>query len=558
MSTKTLRKRIALVAVSAMGFGLLTSVAANATWTDWATNGDIQDSSSVGLVGPISGSSNLTAKATLLNTGTLKIATGGDDVLTGLTVSSGAVISKTATMSKLATTQSCVDEVSGTEITPTGAAGTTFTVSGYTGGDCATGLTGLKAVLTVTIASTSLAGTPSASNSVAVWTSSTGIPTTEGLDDTGKSSAIRAGHLYLSIIMKDVYNAPIKTAGALTVEVSSGAVVSVVKGRGSTSAGTYTTAVLGDTTNANGYATAQIDEKTAGTGWSGTVKVSYNGVLIATKSGKITGDVAKISVTPIAVGSNDGVATDDAFAFNAYDASGNQVEITNPDTKLLMDSSSNLGVLTDAKGNAAYPNDPTADDPSGYGDITCATAGKSDVVLYFVNAAGTIVKSPKATFNCGGAADSYKASFDKASYKQGDIATLTVTFYDVAGNLANSVTAINDATTADQVISAPQMVRVTEAGTFVKNKKPNGAGARVYTFTVGTDSGIVAGSYNAIVSFPTINKSPKNGTDQSVPYTITSSGTSISNAEVLAAIVKLIASINKQITALQKLLTKKK
>jgi len=54
-------------------------------------------------------------------------------------------------------------------------------------------------------------------------------------------------------------------------------------------------------------------------------------------------------------------------------------------------------------------------------------------------------------------------------------------------------------------------------------------------------SGVTAGNYK-----------------DSVKANFTSSVTGVTNAEVLAAIVKLIASINKQITALQKLLTKKK
>ena len=48
---------------------------------------------------------------------------------------------------------------------------------------------------------------------------------------------------------------------------------------------------------------------------------------------------------------------------------------------------------------------------------------------------------------------------------------------------------------------------------------------------------------------------PVNGAGQTavtIPVTIKSSTTAVSNAEVLAAIVKLIASINKQIRALQK------
>jgi hypothetical protein len=54
-----------------------------------------------------------------------------------------------------------------------------------------------------------------------------------------------------------------------------------------------------------------------------------------------------------------------------------------------------------------------------------------------------------------------------------------------------------------------------------------------------------AGSFNAVV-----NLAGSTTKSITVPYTITSSD--VSNTEVLAAIVKLIASINKQIAALQK------
>jgi hypothetical protein len=46
-------------------------------------------------------------------------------------------------------------------------------------------------------------------------------------------------------------------------------------------------------------------------------------------------------------------------------------------------------------------------------------------------------------------------------------------------------------------------------------------------------------------------------TDQTVAYKISTGSTAVSNADVLKAIVSLIASINKQIAALQKALLKK-
>jgi hypothetical protein len=83
-------------------------------------------------------------------------------------------------------------------------------------------------------------------------------------------------------------------------------------------------------------------------------------------------------------------------------------------------------------------------------------------------------------------------------------------------------------------------------------------GQLVYTFTVGTSTGIVPGKYNAVVSFPTVNTAGAAlGTSNiSVPYEI-SGGTTVTNADVLKSIVSLIASINKQIQALQKLILKR-
>ena len=79
-------------------------------------------------------------------------------------------------------------------------------------------------------------------------------------------------------------------------------------------------------------------------------------------------------------------------------------------------------------------------------------------------------------------------------------------------------------------------------------------GKKTYKFVVGSTEG----SYQMSVDLPQWNSTTYSQTAVTVPYTIKASSASVSNAEVLAAIVKLIASINKQIAALQKALTKKK
>ena len=63
-----------------------------------------------------------------------------------------------------------------------------------------------------------------------------------------------------------------------------------------------------------------------------------------------------------------------------------------------------------------------------------------------------------------------------------------------------------------------------------------------------------AGSYQAVVTIPTLNGGI--GETQTVSFTV-ASAPGVTNAEVLKSIVSLIASINKQIQALQKLILRR-
>jgi hypothetical protein len=74
--------------------------------------------------------------------------------------------------------------------------------------------------------------------------------------------------------------------------------------------------------------------------------------------------------------------------------------------------------------------------------------------------------------------------------------------------------------------------------------------------TVGTNVASVAGTYTGVVDFSTITSTY--GVDKATPtYKISTGGDTTTNAEVLKSIVALIASINKQIQALQKLILKR-
>ncbi len=136
-----------------------------------------------------------------------------------------------------------------------------------------------------------------------------------------------------------------------------------------------------------------------------------------------------------------------------------------------------------------------------------------------------------------------KASLDKASYVPGDVATLTLTATDSQGKtVADSTT-----TGAGYSVAASNMTAVT-APTTVDTFT---WGTKTYKFIVGSTEG----SYVMAVSMPAY--AAAGVTDQTVAFAIKASSTTIQLADVLKAIVSLIASINKQIAALQKALLKK-
>ena len=563
MSTKTMKQRIALVAVSALTAGLFSVVSAPAANAALITGCNIHDNVANGGAAAQDGSNGLIAtncasspdallqKATMFATGVLTVE--ASDVLTAqrISVSGGTVSAAEARGANtpgaitIAADKSRVDIAAVTganrnklqaRIAPNSGA-TSVVITGW---NAYTSTASADWVITVTIASASLAGVANVAESTVAFTAADGDAATS--DVAGKNAATSRTALFLNVQLNDVYGNDVTTSG-LVVEVSSGAIVGL----------SANTAAVGGLTSANSTIAItsavspadiniRVQEATVGKGWAGTVKVTWNGILIGTKSGTILGDIAKITLTPKKIGKNDGNATTEAFEYQSTDANGTIVPLAH--ASLTLNDSSASGVLSAAVGTAT-----NSSSVAGKGSITCVSGatGKSSVTMQFILPSGTVIKSTPVEFSCAGDAVAYTASLDKASYSQGEIATLTVKFIDSKGNPANSMASVT-ADPNNAVISANQMTLVSA---YTAAQKTNVAGAATFTLTVGTAEGVVAGSYNAIVSFPTINAAA--GSNQSVAYAVTAPN-AVSNADVLKSIVALIASINKQIQALQKLI----
>jgi hypothetical protein len=542
MSTKTLRKRIALVAVVSLGAGLLSVAPAN------AARDEISNTLAAGTVGVVSQAltgATTTKTAVVLSTGQLVLTLDGADATdeTHTVVSAGGIITA-ASAGTISNDQSEHDEANnGTStytitVKPTGAIGSTFTVSTYA---TATSTTVVNK-LTVTIAGTSLSGTVVPANSYVNWTTSGS--TTSTVEDASKAATTTGNPLYIYVQLRDAYKANVtSTSGALIATASAGAVVKIGTS-GLNSTGTAATAVSADSPAALYISVA---EATAGAGWNGTVTVTYNGVTVATKAGKISGKITKLAVSAVKIGKNDGIASAASLEYQASDAAGNNIVL--PFADVVYSSSTNPAMVSAAAGSVINTTST-----AGNATFTCANStslyGKADIVLQTTLSDGTIVKSNTVTVQCGGPALVYKASWDKAVYAQGDIAVLTVGFFDSKGSVANSYDDVSAGT--NQVITANQLERVTAHAVAAE---PDGNGQIKYTFTVGTSTGVVPGKYNAVVSFPTLNANTY-ASNQTAAYEV-SGGTAVSNADVLKAIVSLIASINKQIAALQKALLRR-
>jgi len=292
--------------------------------------------------------------------------------------------------------------------------------------------------------------------------------------------------------------------------------------------------------------------------FSTTVTVSWNGAVVGTKTVNFLGEVAKLTATVDYIG-RAGTSTPAAIGYVvATDSAGNTVYVSSG----IIPTASTLNTAVTNVVFSDWSDSGTLDTKSDF-DATCAgtaatgrSAGSANVTFTYANPlSGTVITSNAVTIRCGGDAATYTASFDKAVYAPGDVATLTITGKDAQGNLTNAVTDyVGSGATLMTISGGGQLTLVGAAPVAGTAEKFNaGPGTMVKKFTVGSTEG----AYNAIVSIPVSNAYDLGGKDITVAYQVKSATASVTNADVLKSIVSLIASINKQIQALQKLILRR-
>ena len=607
MSNKTIFKRVSLVAITALGAGILSAVPASAgnntavgganvataagilnIATKAAITADVTLSASGSGVGSTSvgllansttiTTSSLTSTATMRSDGKIVFyytaVTAGAAVtaeivggtITAATQAAGSNVFNASRTQVVTGPASAAAAIFNFAVAPSSGA-TSMTVSLYEtaaaaadNGDAAAVLAissgsvsrgSLKQRYVVTVATTSVSGAYSAGDSLVNTVASASTAAT-GVDETGSStianSAASVG--YIAMDLYDAYGVSLDGLGALVISGTNGAGIAYA---GASSAGTPTN-VTAVSTDTSGTITVARPTAFAGKGFSTTVTISWNGAVVGTKSFTFQGEVASMVVTPRRVGSL-GATSTDAFRVTYADSAGNALIGLGTSATTAVSST-----LTSVVTGASIGTQGTTTDLAK-GSITCASGssaylggGTASIQLQHVNSvSGTTVKSNVFAMSCQGNAYSYTAGFDRAVYTPGSIATLTITLKDRDGDLANgydtwaasSVATITGGPSATAV-AIPATTDKADGGTGLQ-------GIKTYQFVVGSTEG----DFQAVVSAPDVNGRNSSQANQTVAYSVKSATTSVSNADVLKSIVALIASINKQIQALQKLILKR-
>ena len=609
MSKTTIRKRIAVVAATALTAGILSVVStpvananifesSNAVPTASKLNVAVGTNPAAAVVTTFAAGANsavdlrskgllykdassttaqtatvLTSRALVLYssasaaTNIAYVASGGSFAASPTTVGGETVTSEYSADLKTLLVGSATDHAVTWNVPSTAG---TYTISAYLSSDAAniagsTDITDgtLFGAITVTAVAASAGGAYSAANSACYLSAGSGAVTTDSTTPFQNGASA-----YIQLNLNDAYGTDLDN-GNIVATATNGGLISL--GTGSQAAGTASTQVGYDNAASAGdtYGTVRLTQPTAGAPLTSTVTVTYNGTTVCTKTVTISG--AADSMTIGYVGTGDlGTGTANAYwlinevgdlsgrtaghyLVALKDSAGNIVNPASGDS-FSMDSATTTTTVTALTVSSADFATSTAYSASDYwswtpGTFTCGpVAGSSKVKLKHTNAATGKIVSGEFTARCADAPATYTASFDKASYVQGEIATLTVKFFDSKGNAANSTNAIGALT---ETVS--MMTRVTGVGDA--NTRAKADGSRTYKYTVGTSNGLTAGTYNGLIEFASLTA--LGGTTQTVTYKVSGGGDTTSFTDVLKSVVALIASINKQIQALQKLILKR-
>jgi len=387
-----------------------------------------------------------------------------------------------------------------------------------------------------------------------------GVACTAGADPTfdnlAKNDNGKVGCIFVDLF--DAYGAAIGSTGNLQASATGGSLVVV----GGAASDAFTAGLPFDSaTYTTGEAWISVLQPVSNTAGSTTVTITYQGVVLATKTISWNGIAATIEL-------------DAAVSASTFNAGGSSAGTVPAGSKLAI-----VYKIKDAAGNiVTFASQPTVADATG-GMIAAQletaagaateqvvqsiSAGKGTTTMYIAssaatgagtyklsitNSAGTVIKSAELKATVVGSVSTFTASWDKASYTPGEIATLTIKGLDSAGRPAADGTLLGTGTVIS--VNTDGLGHLTSTcETTPATSSAFAGGQKTCKFAVKNEPGSY--SYSVKVATST-SQSEVTGT-----IAVAASSATVSNADVLKSIVALIASINKQIQALQKLILKR-
>jgi hypothetical protein len=428
------------------------------------------------------------------------------------------------------------------------AAGTNMVISFIADETACTTSTAAGDKITVTVVAAGTSGTFSLANSLISLDSDTA--TTAGASDTVGAGFVSyyssTGEATINYALNDALGNDMPSNTVVTATVTKGSCLVA------TSTGTQSVPfVTGDAPDDTLFVTSVDFGETC------DVVIAVNGVTASTKSIKFSGPVASVNVVGVTTARSSTAGNQTAKGyFNVKDAKGDKIgSVTvSADTTRYGNIVSAITLAsattstTDATVNKGS-NPGSVDTAFG---VTCTgvRGTQKGMRLKFTSSTGAVTYSNEFDVSCHGGLFTYTASLDAATYAPGGIAKLTISAKDSAGNPVSDGTTLNNgqAGVTNTIVTCGGQATIVTA---VATADAFSGGTKSYTFTLGTTEG----AYNCVVSLGEYTAAGTGNTAlaaATVGWTLKSATTSVTNAEVLAAIVKLIASINKQIKALQK------
>jgi trimeric autotransporter adhesin len=542
MSTKTIYKRIALVAVAALGAGVLSVAPASATYGTiinetvpgnpaFATTG-----STVGLVNTpstqtqVSGVNNFVSFVTTATAGVLTI--------TGSTLNTSATTGVSLAADRLSAVQSGGAAI--TYTVPTRTAGTITvnffaTVLGATSSTASDSL-----VITVIDAAQLLVSVANSTSFIGAGSAPVGVDA--AVTASNLAGAAQAANIAVTVNNGVGTGAPLGTA----------VISATIDGPGLLGIGAANAAATGRFVAQAAAATAAISVRPdqTGVGGTSTIKIYSGTTLIATETVKFHGAVKTLVATPVLGSISDVAGVGDGrigAVITALDAAGTSFKPAAADLSVAaadVTAAAITGVTFAAAGGADRTVSGVALKTT---DIlmsvapTATKTGTKSITITHTDAVSAVKTTLAVPFTVGlDKATTAVLTTDKATYLPGEKITLTLTLKDAGGF------AIADDATGTGLLAAGITANVSLVGdATTATAVPTVGGKKTWTL------------YAPLASGP-ITFAGKTGAGTTAPTTaVTLAATAtVSESATMQALTTLINSLVAKINALSKLVTK--